>query len=105
MTFNLPRRKRLTLIVLRCWKPKNRQLINEKQAVQQKAKDIAAREEQLQQREQSRKVDLLANGQAEVLVEQLRGTVSEKDKRILEPEQELKQKMPLSSSSKSRPAP
>ena len=69
---------------------KNRQLINEKQAVQQKLKDIAAREEQLQQREQSRKqADLLANGQAEVLVEKLRGTVSEKDKRILELEQEL----------------
>lgn len=69
---------------------KNRQLLSEKQAVQQKLKDIAAREEQLQQREQSRKqADLLASGQAEVLVEQLRGTVSEKDKLIQELEQKL----------------
>ena len=64
---------------------KNRQLLSEKQSWQQKAKDYAAQQEQLQQREQSRKqADLLASGQADVLVAQLRETVAEKDKRIQE---------------------
>ena len=56
---------------------KNRQLLSEKQSWKQKAEDYAAQQEQLQQREQSRKqADLLASGQADVLRAQLRETVT-----------------------------
>ena len=72
---------------------KNRQLLSEKQTWKQKAEDYAAQQEQLQQREQSRKqADLLASGQADVLVAQLRETVAEKDKRIEQLEQEAQAK-------------
>lgn len=67
--------------------------VAEKQSYKKQVEDLTRQMAALQQQDQSRKqADLLANGQAEVLVEQLRGTVGEKDKRILELEQQLQDK-------------
>jgi len=67
--------------------------VAEKQSYKKQVEDLTRQMSALQQQDQSRKqADLLANGQAEVLVDQLRGTVGEKDKRILELEQLLQDK-------------
>lgn len=67
--------------------------VSEKQSYKKQVEDLTRQMSALQQQDQSRKqADLLANGQAEVLVDQLRGTVGDKDKRILELEQLLQDK-------------
>lgn len=67
--------------------------VAEKQSYKKQVEDLIRERDAYKQQDQSRKqADLLANGQAEVLVEQLRGTVGEKEQRILELEQMLQDK-------------
>lgn len=71
----------------------NLKLLTEKKNTLEAMAELQRTVEQLQQQDQKREQqDLLANGKADVLVEQLRGTVGEKDRRISELEQQLQQR-------------
>lgn len=64
--------------------------IAEKHSYKQQVEDLKSENAALKQQDQSKKQEaLLANGQAEKVVEELRGTVGSKEKRILELEQLL----------------
>jgi len=74
-------------------KANNQKLLAELRNVRSSSEDMQRRLAELEQQDQSRKqADLLANGQAEELVQQLRSTVGDKDQRINELEQQLQAK-------------
>ena len=67
--------------------------VAEKRAYKKQVEDMQLRLAELEQQDTSRKqADLLANGHAEELVNQLRTTVGDKDQRILDLEQQLQAK-------------
>jgi len=71
----------------------NQKLIKEKGNANDTVKDLQRQISDLQSRDTQRKqADLLANGKAEELVEQLRGTVGQKELRIAELEAQLQEK-------------
>lgn len=71
----------------------NLKLLTEKKNTLDAMAEMQRTVEQLQQQTQTREQqDLLANGKADVLVEQLRGTVGDKDRRINDLEQQLQQR-------------
>ena len=71
----------------------NHKVIGEKKAFQKQVDDLQRQLQDLQNRDTQREqADLLANGKAEQLVEQLRGTVGSKDQRIAELEAMLQEK-------------
>lgn len=74
-------------------KAQNHKVIGEKKAFQKQVEDLQRQMQDLQSRDQQRmQADLLANGKAEELVDQLRGTVGQKDARIAELEAQLQEK-------------
>ena len=74
-------------------KANNQKLLAELKNARTSSDDMQRRLAELEQQDQSRKqADLLANGQAEELVNQLRTTVGDKDQRILDLEQQLQAK-------------
>ena len=74
-------------------KADTKKAVAEKQSYKKQVEDLIRERDAYKQRDDSRQqADLLATGQAEVLVDQLRGTVGEKDQRILELEQMLQDK-------------
>ena len=71
----------------------NRKLLTEKKNAAASVEDLQRQMQELQNRDTQREqADLLANGKAEQLVEQLRGTVGSKDQRIAELEAMLQEK-------------